>query len=73
MQEAIPVGPVGPELGPDGLPIDEAPVDDTGGEENVAQRIWRFILGLFGLGSESGGDEQPVEQAPYEYQEPVLP
>ena len=67
--EAIPVEP-GPELGPDGLPIDEVPIDDGGGtaEESLGQRIWRFIRGLFGLGSEpSSGEEQvPVEEFPVE-------
>ena len=66
--EAIPVEP-GPELGPDGLPIEpEIPVDEGGatGQESIGQRIWRFLRGLFGLGSEpsSGGEQAPVEEFP---------
>ncbi len=67
--EAIPIEPV-PEIGPDGLPIDpNVPVDDGGGtEESLGQRIWRFIRGLFGLGSDtSTGEEQaPIEEVPLE-------
>lgn len=65
--EAIPVEPELP-LGPDGLPIEEVPVDDGGAttEESLGQRIWRFIRGLFGLGSETstGGEQAPVEEFP---------
>ncbi len=66
--DAIPVEP-GPELGPDGLPIDPGvPVDDGGAttEESLGQRIWRFIRGLFGLGSDTpaGGEQAPVEEFP---------
>ena len=69
--EAIPIEPVDPTLGPDGLPIDpNAPVDEGGatGQESLGQRIWRFLRGLFGLGSEpSSGEEQaPVEELPVE-------
>ncbi len=55
-----------PPLGPDGLPIDggdtggEFPPDETpGGEESLLDRLWRFLRGLFGLGSDQpdGGDE----------------
>ncbi len=63
--EAAPVEPEGPVLGPDGLPIDdggEAPVDDGSGgsQESLGQRIWRFIRGLLGLGSEPAGGDQPT-------------
>ena len=66
--EAIPVDP-GLPLGPDGLPIDpESPVDEGGGttEESLGQRIWRFIRGLFGLGSDTstGGEQAPIEELP---------
>ena len=73
--EAAPMEPVDPGLGPDGMPIDggEAPVDG-GGEESIGQRIWRFILGLFGLGSERASEEQPAfDEAPQEYVEPAIP
>lgn len=62
--EPVPMEPVDPGLGPDGLPIDgEIPPDGGGGEESLGQRIWRFILGLFGLGSQRATD-QPSDAAP---------
>lgn len=69
--ESAPVEPVDPTLGPDGLPIDpNAPVDEGGGttQESLGQRIWRFLRGLFGLGSEpaSGEEQAPVEEFPVE-------
>ena len=35
-------------------------------EESLGQRIWRFIRGLFGLGSDTpaGGEQAPVEEFP---------
>ncbi len=78
--EGAPVEPEGPVLGPDGLPIDDgqAPVDDGsgGGQESLGQRIWRFIRGLLGLGSEPAGVDQPTfeDQAPLDgYEEPIVP
>jgi len=62
--EPAPMEPVDPGLGPDGLPIDgEIPPDGGGGEESLGQRIWRFILGLFGLGSQRATD-QPSDAVP---------
>ncbi len=43
-------------------------MDDGGAttEESLGQRIWRFIRGLFGLGSDTstGGEQAPVEEFP---------
>jgi hypothetical protein len=67
VMEAIPMEP----LGPDGMPIEggegieggEFPVDENaGGEESLLDRLWRFLRGLFGLGSEPSGGDQPVEE-----------
>lgn len=72
VMEAMPIEE--PPLGPDGMPIEgggidggEFPVDENpGGEESLLDRLWRFLRGLFGLGSEPdsgqpGEDFVPVE------------
>jgi len=64
--ESIPVEPVDPGLGPDGGVEGGIPVEGDGSNESLGQRIWRFILGLFGLGSAPAGGEQPVEEFPVE-------
>ncbi len=64
--ESIPVEPVDPGLDPGSGVEGEVPAEGNGSNESLGQRIWRFILGLFGLGSAPAGDEQPVEGFPVE-------
>ncbi|MCW5846387.1 MAG: IPT/TIG domain-containing protein [Anaerolineae bacterium] len=64
VMEEIPFEPVDPGLEGGGsgeggdVPVDE----NGGGQESLLDRLWRFLRGLFGLGSEPGGGEQPGEE-----------
>ncbi|MFZ5881611.1 MAG: COG1361 S-layer family protein [Chloroflexota bacterium] len=42
-------------------------------EETFLQKIWRFILGLFGLDSAAPSDNVPLEGAPTEFPVPIMP
>lgn len=71
VMEAEMIEPVEPGMGPgEGMPGGEMPVEG-GGEETLAQRIWRFVLGLLGLGS-APQPNQPADQ-PMMPVEPVEP
>jgi hypothetical protein len=60
VMEAEVMEPIEPGVTPEeGMPGGEAPVE-SGGQETLAQRVWRFILGLLGLGS-APPSSQPVE------------
>jgi hypothetical protein len=57
------------EIGPDGKPVENFPVDT--GSETFWQKVWRFIKGLLGLGSgqplppmPGPGEELPPDQQP---------
>lgn len=63
--EEIPMEPIDPGAVPEGEG-GEVPAEGDGGQESLLDRLWRFLRGLFGLGSEPAG-EQPVEEfAPVE-------
>ncbi len=68
--EEIPIEPIEPGAIPGEGIEGEAPIEgegDTGGEESLLDRFLRFLRGLFGLGSDTGGEEgQPVEEFPPE-------
>ena len=62
-----------PPLGPDGLHIDGGgmegseftPDGSSGGEESLLDKLWRFLRGLFGLGSDQpAGDDEFVPVDP---------
>lgn len=64
VMESGPVGPVGPDLGPDGMPINPGQ-GEVPGEPAVPETIWdkilRFFKGLFGLDSAPPQPSQPVK------------
>jgi uncharacterized repeat protein (TIGR01451 family) len=60
---------LGPEMGPDG----GGGLPDGGAPESLAQKVWRFILGLFGFSSAPPGGQAPegmpdMEQLPPEFE-----
>lgn len=63
VMEEIPMEPIDPGAIPgEGIEGGEFPVEgESGGEESLLDRLWRFLRGLFGLGSDPAGD-QPVEE-----------
>ena len=65
--ESPPMEPVDPGMmpGESGEGGGEFPADGgDGGTETIWQRLWRFLLGLFGLGSEPGGGQPQEEMVP---------
>lgn len=69
VMEAEVMEPFEPGMEPgDGINGEQQP-GETGGEETLIQRVWRFILGLLGLGS--APQNQPVEE-PFVPSEPAL-
>jgi hypothetical protein len=69
VMEEIPMEPIDPGAIPGEGVEGEFPVEGeeaSGGEESLIDRILRFLRGLFGLGSDAGGEEQPVEELPTE-------
>lgn len=77
VQEEIPFEPVDPGAVPGEGIEGEVPVEgegDSGGDESLLDRFLRFLRGLFGLGSDTPSDEQPVEEfVPEEEFVPVEP
>lgn len=66
VMEAMPMEPMDPGMGGemgDGAG-GEFPMDggNAGGQESLLDKIWRFLRGLFGLGSEPSNGGQPVEE-----------
>lgn len=65
VMEEIPMEPVDPGAIP-GEGIEgggEFPTDGgSGGEESLLERLWRFLRGLFGLGSDPAGDQPAGEE-----------
>ncbi len=66
VMEAMPMEPIDPGMGGemgDGAG-GEFPMDggNAGGQESLLDKIWRFLRGLFGLGSEPSNGGQPVEE-----------
>lgn len=69
VMEEIPFEPVDPGAIPGEGADGEIPIDaegGSGGEESLFDRFLRFLRGLFGLGSDTAGDEQPIEEFPPE-------
>lgn len=64
VMEEIPMEPIDPGMGGEGGEEagGEFPPDDGGGQESLLDKIWRFLRGLFGLGSEPSNGGQPVEE-----------
>ncbi|MBP6015741.1 MAG: IPT/TIG domain-containing protein [Candidatus Promineofilum sp.] len=65
VMEDVPFEPVDPGLEGEGIDGGgEFPVEEnSGGDQSLLDRLWRFLRGLFGLGSESGGGgDQPSEE-----------
>ena len=65
VMEEVPMEPMDPGAMPggEGMEGGEFPDDSNGGgDESLLDRLWRFLRGLFGLGSESGGGDQPSEE-----------
>ncbi len=66
VMEEAPMEPLDPGVVPggEGMEGGEFPNDGSngGGEESLLDRLWRFLRGLFGLGSEPGSGDQPVEE-----------
>ena len=78
VMEGMPVEPFDPGAGGEGGEgVDgEFPVDEgAGGEESLLDRLWRFLRGLFGLGSDANpsGGEQPIEEFVPEEAVPIGP
>ena len=72
VMEAMPIEE--PPLGPDGMPIEGGGIDggefpaegNGGGEESLLDRLWRFLRGLLGLGSEPDSVQPGEEFVPVE-------
>lgn len=63
VMEEIPMEPIDPGAIPgDGIEGEFPDEGNSGGEESLLDRFLRFLRGLFGLGSDPAGDEQPQEE-----------